>query len=72
MQNDKDTLIVAKLTIIMSIHKEKALELKDKIRAKQSQIEGFIQEVEVRFSSLEGNVQSLKEDLISQLLKSTK
>ena len=51
---------------------EKALELKDKIRAKQSQIEGFIQEVEVRFSSLEGNVQSLKGDLTSQLLKSTK
>ena len=51
---------------------EKALELKDKIRAKQSQIEGFIQEVDTRLLSLEGNVQSLKEDLISQLLKSTK
>lgn len=52
--------------------KEKALELKDKIRAKQSQIEGFIQEIDTRFSSLEGNVQSLKGDLTSQLLKSTK
>ena len=52
--------------------KEKALELKDKIRAKQSQIEGFIQEVDTRLLSLEGNVQSLKGDLTSQLLKSTK
>ena len=50
--------------------KEKALELKDKIRAKQSQIEGFIQEVDIRLLSLEGNVQSLKGDLTSQVLKS--
>ena len=52
--------------------KEKALELKDKIRAKQSQIEGFIQEVDTRLLSLEGNVQSLKGDLTSQLLRTVK
>ena len=49
--------------------KEKALELKDKIRAKQSQIEGFIQEVDTRLLSLEGNVQSLRRDLTLQILK---
>ena len=58
--------------MIIQEKKEKALELKEKIRAKQSQIEGFIQEVDTRLLSLEGNVQSLKGDLTSQLLKSTK
>ena len=52
--------------------KEKSLELKDKIRAKQSQIEGFIQEIDTRFLSLKGNVQLLKGDLTSQIFKNIK
>jgi hypothetical protein len=51
--------------------KEKSLELKDKIRAKQSQIEAFIQEIDTRISSLERNVQLLKGDLASQILKNS-
>ena len=52
--------------------KEKSLELKDKIRAKQSQIVGFIQEIDTRFLSLKGNVQLLKGDLTSQIFKNIK
>ena len=48
---------------------EKALELKHKIRAKQSQINDLIQEVETRFSTLQEDVKCLNGDLTLRLLK---
>lgn len=49
---------------------QKASELKNQIRAKQTQIEDLIKTVDSKFSNLENGVQSLKTELSTQLLKS--
>ena len=49
---------------------QKASELKNQIRGKQTQIESLIKTIDSKFSAIEGGVQSLKKELSTQLLKS--
>ena len=50
--------------------RQKASELKNQIREKQTQIESLIKTIDSKFSAIEGGVQSLKNELSTQLLKS--
>ena len=49
---------------------QKASELKNQIREKQVQIESLIKIIDSKFSDIEGGVESLKNGLSTQLLKS--
>ncbi len=49
---------------------QKASELKNQIREKQAQIDDLIKIAESKFSKVENGVQSLKNELSTQLLKS--
>ena len=54
----------------MQEKQQKASELKNQIREKQTQIESLIKTIDSKFSAIEGGVEPLKKELSTQLLKS--